>query len=285
MGAQGITAIQPLPEQTSASAIPGGRIFVDMYKSGRDYKNLTGKRQLGLADQKDTKFNLKPELAPVSAGAVNIVLENILKGWNGKFTCAIKDLNLLAMEVANGTNIKTVDTQPTTPVTANTHASTPCTTSTLKMAADGGTTFAGCVGKRILIARTNANAPVMRNAIRSVDTATDTIYLMFEMDEIPPVNGAVYLLEGFEQDFGGGAPLLREVILANDFNHGDSNRLMMWRCQSVGGFDQTQSNDDAQKTMVEFDLLGHSKLSGGAGNTYQIVPATNYGLYGTLPTS
>jgi len=230
MGAQTLATVQPLPEQTAPSAIPAGRIFIDAYNSGRDYTSLTGKRLLGLADQKDTKFSLKPDLAPVTAGATDIVLENILKGWNGKLNIAIQDLNLLAMEVGNGTSIKTVDTQPTSPVTANT-AATGSTTSKLKMDTGGATAFASYIGKRILIPRTNSNAPVMRGVIRSVDETNEWIYLLYELDEIPAASSAVYLLEGFEQDLGGGSPLLREVIIANDFNHGDSNRQTCWRCQ------------------------------------------------------
>jgi len=284
MGAQTLATVQPLPEQTAPSAIPAGRIFIDAYNSGRDYTSLTGKRLLGLADQKDTKFSLKPDLAPVTAGATDIVLENILKGWNGKLNIAIQDLNLLAMEVGNGTSIKTVDTQPTSPVTANT-AATGSTTSKLKMDTGGATAFASYIGKRILIPRTNSNAPVMRGVIRSVDETNEWIYLLYELDEIPAASSAVYLLEGFEQDLGGGSPLLREVIIANDFNHGDSNRQTCWRCQPVSGFDQSMSNDGQQKTMIEFDLLGYSKLSAGAGNTYQIVPSTINGMYGTIPVS
>jgi len=53
----------------------------------------------------------------------------------------------------------------------------------------------------------------------------------------------------------------------------------------VSGFDQSMSNDGQQKTMIEFDLLGYSKLSAGAGNTYQIVPSTINGMYGTIPVS
>ena len=284
MGAQTIATVQPLPEQTAPSAIPAGRVFVDAYNSGRTYESLTGKRLLGLADQKDTKFSLKPDLSPVSAGAVSIILESVLKGWNGKLNMAIQDLNPLAMEVANGTSIKTVDTQPDTPVTANTAASG-STTSKLKMATSGATAFASYVGKRILIPRTDSDAPVMRGVIRSVDTTNEWIYLAYELDEVPKASAAVYLLEGFEQDLGGGAPLLREVIIANDFNHGDSNRQVCWRCQPVGGVDQSQSNDAHQKSMIEFDIMGFSKLSAGAGNTYQIVPSTIYGLYGTVPIS
>lgn len=283
MGSQDIVAIQPLPVQTAPSAIPGTRLFVDAYNSGRNYKSTTGKRLLGLADQKDIKFSLKPDFSPVSAGAVNIVLENIIKGWNGKLNSSVQDLNPLSMEIGNGTNIKTVDVQPTTPVTANTHATTPCTTTTLKLATGGGTVFASYVGKRILIPRTNSNSPVIRGVIRSVDTATDTIYLLYELDEVPPVSAAVYLLEGLEQDLGGGAALIREVILAQDFNHGDSNRQVCWRAQAISGFDQSQTNDSHMKQMIEFDLLGHSKLSAGASNTYQIVPSTIYTLYGTVP--
>lgn len=284
MGAQTIATVQPLPEQTAPSAIPGGRIYVDMFNSGRAHDSTTGKRLLGLANQKETKFSLKPELAPVSAGATNIVLENILKGWNGKLNAAIQDMNLLAMEVANGTSIKTVDVQPDTPVTANTAASG-STTSKLKMATSGATAFSTYVGKRILIPRTNSNASPMRGVIRSVDTVNEWIYLMYELDEVPAASSAVYLLEGFEQDLGGGAPLLREVIIANDFNHGDSNRQICWRCQPISGFDQSQGNDDAQKTMVEFDIMGYTKQSAGAGNTWQIAPSTIIGLYGTIPVS
>ncbi len=284
MGAQTINTVQPMPEQTAPSAIPGGRIYVDMFNSGRLPTSLTGKRLLGLANQKETKFSLKPDLAPVSAGATNIVLENIFKGWNGKLNCAIQDMNPLAMEVANGTNIKTVDTQPSSPVTANT-AATGSTTSKLKMATGGATVFSTYVGKRILIPQTDSNAPVIRGIIRSVDAANEWIYLLYELDEVPAASAAVYLLEGLEQDLGGGAPLLREVIIANDFNHGDSNRQTCWRCQPVSGFDQTQSNDDAQKTMIEFDLLGYTKLSAGAGNTYQIAPSTINVLYGTIPVN
>ena len=279
MAAQDINTNQPLPEQTFYSSKPGVRLFADAQGSGRAYDSVTGKRAVALLDPKDAKFALKPEFSPVSAGAIDVILEQLLKAWNGNLAGAGQDMNPQAMEIGNGTSIKNVDVQPTVAVTGTTHAATACTKKALTMATGGGAAFAGTEGKVILIAQTNSNAPPMRGIIQSI--SGEVITLLYELDEIPAVAKAVTLLEGFIQDLGGNQGLIREFIMAQDFLNGASHRTIIWRGQPVSGFDQSMGNDDKTKTMLDIQVLGFAKSSAGANNTMQIVPATIYGTYGT----
>ncbi|MEZ0371707.1 MAG: hypothetical protein ACAI44_21625 [Candidatus Sericytochromatia bacterium] len=283
MAAQDINTKQPLPEQTFYSSKPGVRLFVDAVNSGRAHTATTGKLLVGLIDPKDAKFALKPEFAPVSAGAIDVVLEQLVKSWNGTLSAAAQDLNPLGMEIGNGTSIKTVDVQPGSPVTSTTHGATACTKRVLNLVTSGGAAFAGKEGKVVLIAQTNSNAPPMRGIIQSI--SGDAITLFYELDEIPAVSKAVTLLDGFEQDLGGNQGLIREFIMAADFLNGASHHTVIWRGQPISGFDQGLSNDDKTKTMIEVQVLGYAKTSAGAGSTMQIVPATVYGTYGTAAVS
>lgn len=278
MAAQDINTIQPLPEQTFYSSKPGVRLYTDAVNSGRAHDSVNSKRLVALIDPKDAKFALKPEFSPVSAGAIDVILEQLLKAWNGNLAAGATDMNPQAMEVGNGTSIKTVDVQPTSAVTANTHATTACTRKVLNMVTGGGTNFIGHEGEVVLIGQANSNAPVMRGIIQSA--TADSITLFYELDEIPAVGKAVTLLKGFEQDLGGNQGLIREFIMAQDFLNNASHRTVIWRGQPVSGFDQSLSNDDKTKTMLDIQVLGYAKTSAGANNTMQIVPATVFGTYG-----
>lgn len=279
MGAQDINTVQALPEQTFYSSKPGIRLFADQFNSGRAFDSVTGKRSVGLMDPKDGKFSLKPEFSDVTAGAIDVVLEKLVKGYNGNFTGGFTDLNPNAMQVANGTTIDMVDVQPTSPIVGNTNA-TGSTVTMLKMATGDAADFAGHEGEVVLVPRTDTTALPMRGLIQRVDAGTDSIYLAYPLDEVPKASAQVALLEGFEQDLGGNVTKFREFILAQDFLNGASHRTIIWRGQAIGGFDQTLTNDDKTKTMIDVQILGYSRQSAGAGNTFQIVPATIKGTYG-----
>lgn len=275
MGDQSITAYNPLPEQTANSDVVGLRVYRDDYNSGRDHTSETGKRQIGLVDVADANCELTPELDPVLAGAVQVPLEQLVTGYNGSASWGIQDLSMTGAEIANGTTLKVVDTEPDTPITATVAATGSDKT---KIVVDDASTFVGQEGKCIRIPTADEATPLRGYIKRVVSNGTDTeeIYLVFPLDEVPFPTGTVKVLEGFEQDLGGNAMGLHEITMALDFGKGAKHRTVIHRARSTGGFKQTMAKGKV-KTMLNMSIEGHAKTSGGR---LQIVPISRYGTYG-----
>jgi len=273
---QAIKDYNPLPDQTSNSDVVGFRVYRDEYQSGRDVDSETGKRQIGLVDPADASCELVPELDPVTAGAVNVPLEQLVTGWQGTCQLGLQDINQYAEEMANGTTTKLVDGFGDTPVTLAIAASG----STLQaIAVADASTFATKIGEPILIDTTDGVTP-MRNYIKKIvtgeDPAPDLIYTVYPMDELPKPEGNIKILVDFEHDLGGNVMNVHEVVMAHDFGKGAKYRNVIWKCRSTGGLKQTVAKGKV-KTSMTLAIEGHSKPSGGR---LQIIPITRKGTYG-----
>lgn len=278
MSDQDINTINQQPEQTAPSATVGVRVFEDVYRSGRDYDSETGKHSLGVADPQNVTAELVPTLESVTAGAQNISLEELVTGWNGTANVTTQDQNTKMTGAAVGTTISdVVDNYPDTPVTAEI-AATGSTLNTIALVADAAAAFAAHRGRAIEIPTVSGRK--MRNYIANVNTDTDVITLFYGMDELPLPAGDIQLLEGFQQEVGGGQLGMRELLFAQDFSNGASHRSVIWKVQSIGGWKPIMTQGTKVIQQAQFKIQGVTRT---VASTAQLVPVTVFGKYGRAP--
>lgn len=273
-----INTINAQPTQTAPGVRAGSRLYLDAYNSGRLYTNLTGKRNVGLLDPADVSGELKPTLVTISAGAVNMPLEDLVSEWTGNLRVGVQEYNPNAMDANVGTTASGItDTFPVSPVSGDLAAGS---TKTLIQLDEGeAAAFAAHRGKAILISKTDVDALPIRAYIQSVDTVNDTITPFYPLDEAPPATGTVQLLKGFVQEVGGNQMLPKEAIMSTDFSNGASHRAVIWKVQATGGYTFADGQDKA-KQMMDFKIHGHTRPVNGYN---QVIPMTVYGELGRAP--